>query len=482
MKFTIKAIIITTMFLSLGTLISAAPVNDNWQNAILMTTNNVSGTVAGATLQPCESTDHEYPDEGWSGAHNTVWYKWIAPSNGSFTFTAVNIDGMDPVLSAYRFAQGTCNGLPAAMPNKIVENHNYNHDLGFAGDSKISFRVTAGELIYLAVDSYSPSITGQFVLGVTKTRFRHDASLDHKNGGADLVIDRPTSTVKEWWMARYGSQTYFAAQQGMAWGYGSDTSFMADFDGDRISDLVSIRKTPTALYWFVATRTGQMIRAVPWGLNTDTPVVGDYDGDGIADIGVTRDDTATNTKTWHILRSKDGQYMATQFGQADDWEMAGDYDGDGRTDIVVLRPENGSLTWHILQSNTTQVMSRVFGYSHGGDIPVVADFDGDLKTDIAVFRMTHLTTEYNGYWFSIDSSDPLPLDQKPIRAQQFGQTNDRPQAADFDGDQKTDLAVVRAGVWWIRSSKFGTVKAHQWGYASDKPMSDGGMYISQILN
>jgi hypothetical protein len=284
-------------------------------------------------------------------------------------------------------------------------------------------------------------------------------------------------------MARFGTQSYFATQTGMLFGAVDDQTFMADYDGDAVSDLVAVRKVQGTLYWYISTRTGQMIKTVQWGLDTDKPIIGDYDGDGMADITVTRDDVTTGKKVWHILRSKDGQYMGLEFGIPGDREMAGDYDGDSKTDLVALRNENGAFRWYILHSSTNAVVNRVFGYATGGDIPVVVNFDPDFKTDIAVFRTSNtINLEWNGYWFSIDSSSPLPLDQRPIRYQQFGQSNDRPQPADYDGDLRTDLAVVRGGVWWIRHSLGnGAVEAHQWGYASDRPLTDGGNYVSQVF-
>jgi hypothetical protein len=77
-------------------------------------------------------------------AKKTVWYKWQAPSNGSFTFWASGNGSLDTTLSVYRFSLGLCNGNITQIPYPMIENHNHNVDLGFTGPSKVSFRATAG--------------------------------------------------------------------------------------------------------------------------------------------------------------------------------------------------------------------------------------------------------------------------------------------------------------------------------------------------
>src|SRR3954451_6249455 len=57
---------------------SSAPVNDDFERAITITNldNPVIGTTVGATRQENE------PVSG--GAGMTVWYRWVAPSDGGF--------------------------------------------------------------------------------------------------------------------------------------------------------------------------------------------------------------------------------------------------------------------------------------------------------------------------------------------------------------------------------------------------------------
>ncbi|MDQ3801011.1 MAG: VCBS repeat-containing protein [Acidobacteriota bacterium] len=100
-----------------------------------------------------------------------------------------------------------------------------------------------------------------------------------------------------------------------------------------------------------------------------------------------------------------------------------DIDGDGKSDIAVFRPSEG--IWYILQSADNSFRAVRFGLEH--DILVPADYDGDRKTDIAVVR--------NDVWYILRSSDG------GFYAEYWGTEGfDIAVPADYDGDGKADLA------------------------------------------
>ncbi len=70
-----------------------------------------------------------------------------------------------------------------------------------------------------------------------------------------------------------------------------------------------------------------------------------------------------------------------------------------------------------------------FGAS--GDKPVAADYDGDGKTDIAVFRPNGVS---GAEWWIRRSSNST------VFATQFGSTTDKAVPADYTGDGKADIA------------------------------------------
>ena len=88
--------------------------------------------------------------------------------------------------------------------------------------------------------------------------------------------------------------------------------------------------------------------------------------------------------------------------------------------------------------------------------PRRADFDGDNRSDLAVFRPA------NGVWYLNQSTGGFT-------AAQFGLAGDQVTPGDFDGDRKTDLAVFRGGTWYLMRSTAGFAQL-QFGLAGDVPV------------
>jgi subtilisin-like proprotein convertase family protein len=147
-----------------------------------------------------------------------------------------------------------------------------------------------------------------------------------------------------------------------------------------------------------------------------------------------------------------------------------DYDGDGRTDASVVRNTGGGptgqVTWFNLPANAGP--HTVTPWGQATDFFVPEDYDGDNKTDIAIWRPG---APFNAFFYILQSSTST------LRGETFGQTGDDPTVVgDYNGDGSADLAVYRAGAasgdpsnWYWRQTANGPVFNRQWGQNGDFP-------------
>jgi len=200
--------------------------------------------------------------------------------------------------------------------------------------------------------------------------------------------------------------------------------------------------------------------------------VADFDGDGKSDISVFR----PSDGYWYIAKSSGG-YSSIRWGLATDTPVSGDYDGDGRADLAVFRrtPMGNFIinnAWYILRSsdNAFRAVTWVpnspwYFYDH----PVPADYDGDNKTDVAVFRQSDAIGD-QARFMALQSSTGSGTDVY------WGISGwDKQVPADYDGDGKTDLAVYRGNVfatqintWFILQSSNGAVRVETFGLPTDR--------------
>ncbi len=89
---------------------------------------------------------------------------------------------------------------------------------------------------------------------------------------------------------------------------------------------------------------------------------------------------------------------------------------------------------------------------------VVSDFDGDGKTDPAIIR----NENNSAVWYAKTTAG--------VSIQQFGLATDKFVPADYDGDGKTDPAVYRSGIWWTFKTSTNTVSSDQFGASGDTPI------------
>jgi hypothetical protein len=118
-----------------------------------------------------------------------------------------------------------------------------------------------------------------------------------------------------------------------------------------------------------------------------------------------------------------------------------------------------------VQSSNDSIVIRQWGLS--SDTKVPADYDGDGKADLTVVRYIDSSGNYvPGTWFILQSTNGA------MRVEYFGLPTDIAVPADYDGDGKADIAVWRPsnGYWYWISSRDKSFNSYQFGLSNDMPV------------
>jgi FG-GAP-like repeat len=195
------------------------------------------------------------------------------------------------------------------------------------------------------------------------------------------------------------------------------------------------------------------------------PFTGDFNGDARTDVALFR--LAPGWKTmpvafangdgsWHITNSDIGDFagwLATPGVQA----VTGDFAGDGLTDVALIRWEagwktipvafaNGDGSWRISNSDVGDFAGWA---ATPGVYVLTGDFDGDTRTDVALIRragggwktMPVAFANGDGSW-RITNSDVGDFAGWAATPGVYVLTGD------FDGDTRTDVALIRREAGW----------------------------------
>lgn len=282
-----------------------------------------------------------------------------------------------------------------------------------------------------------------------------------------------------------GQVTWFVQLNGISapeiffpWGLAQDFFVSEDYDGDNKTDFAVYRPAGTfpgqqGAFYILQSQT-DTVRAELFGIHGDDPtVVGDYDGDGKADLAVYREGgNGPDPSFWFYRSTPNGPIFARQWGLVGDHPAPGDYDGDGKNDFVVQRGTGISgqaAFWINLSSTPPGFLARYAVFGAPSDLIVPGDYDGDGKTDLAIVRRSGGSL----YWFYEPSSQhgtffggPFGLSKTDFSAQ-----------GDYDGDGRTDFAVWRPNpdpaqnFFYVRKSIDGSLLANEWGQQGDYPVA-----------
>jgi hypothetical protein len=154
---------VTTQTVTLPTfvVVAPAPINDNFANAINITTNTFTDTrdSSGATMQtsdPIPSCAQNVQIGFTTGTSNTIWYKFTPASNGTITDVDTIGSSYDSVLSIWT---GSSSSLTAFACNDDIVS-------GVVTQSQLqNLPVTAGTTYFIMVSSFGPADPNPIALG-----------------------------------------------------------------------------------------------------------------------------------------------------------------------------------------------------------------------------------------------------------------------------------------------------------------------------
>ncbi len=91
-------VVLLSLFSGLAAALAAAPANDNFANAIVLTGTNLSTTGSNVGATPEAGEPVHWP--GGSSPTNSVWWKWTAPGTGVVQINTTN-STFDTILAVY---------------------------------------------------------------------------------------------------------------------------------------------------------------------------------------------------------------------------------------------------------------------------------------------------------------------------------------------------------------------------------------------
>jgi len=218
---------------------------------------------------------------------------------------------------------------------------------------------------------------------------------------------------------------------------------VGDFNRDGKPDLAVANHYSGGVSILLGNGDGSFKAAASYGAGYNPVIVavGDFNGDGKQDLAVANGDSNTVSI---LLGNGNGSFQAATSIEASYnpiFIAVGDFNGDGKQDLVIANGDSNTVSILLGNGNgtfQTDVSYRISSYSNPGPhSAAVGDFNGDSKTDIAVVNSSSgeisiLLGKDNG---SFQPSVNYRAGSYPVSVA----------VGDFNRDGKPDLAVANSG-------------------------------------
>lgn len=270
------------------------------------------------------------------------------------------------------------------------------------------------------------------------------------------------------------------------WAHKSGVEVIAGhFNGDEKMDLALVRQQagwqsiPMAIsngdgsFQIYNPHVGDFIGI--WANQSDTKLVpGDYNGDGMTDFALVDQGSSNGlnpasirlaicdgNEGFSIHSPFVGNFITNWAHQSGVEVVPGDYDGDGTTDLALVRQDSGWGSIPIAfslangQFNVTNhsIPNFISNWAHLSGVKLVpGDYDGDGRTDLALVRQAAgwgslpvAFSQGNGQFSVSNASMGGTINLFNTFAYQSGV---KVVPGDYDGDGNTDIALIRQESGW----------------------------------
>lgn len=416
----------------------AQPANDNFADAILITSELTTGSNVDATKEVGEPLTVAWPGHARSAlGGKSVWYKWVAPS--SRRFTVKTGDRSNPSASSDFDTQvGIYDGTALSNLKEVASNES---NANFAnGQSYVEFNAVKDRTYYILVDGKDGQ-TGNIFLYVVPTRY-------------PLVIDTNPSAL--------GSVSAEFAPES-ADGLPTQTS-----DGFLAGSLLTLTATPNGgetFYGWTGINAGKTNPLVFKVLGPRT-ITANFAIDGQLIWQRNNHDVAG----W--LLNDTNLLSAVYFGtNAARLVAVGDLNGDGSGDFL-FQSTNGSVSVWAMEGDSIGSSGEIATVTNGWRIVGVGHFNSDTNADILLQNVEGRLAVWLMNGFEKTGAAGVGLAGSGWRAIT---------AADFDNDSDADILFQhtdgRVAVWIMNGTTRSSVALlgrSTWRLVTAKDFNDDG--------